>query len=143
MGIFLLILQLFLFLLLFLFSNFLNVFTFLHLLFFLVTGIVFVGLGAVSIGRRSYSPLPTPRKSNVLSQRGIYRYVRHPMYAGLLFAGLAFWLSRPTLLTSSIYLLFFVISNLKAGLEEKLMAEKHPKYEKYKQRSKRYLPFFY
>lgn len=51
----------------------------------LTCGLVFIGYALVSLGR-NLSPLPAPRARHRLVTSGMYGYVRHPMYGGLLLA---------------------------------------------------------
>lgn len=143
MGVLLLFLQFFLFFVLLLFSNLYNTLTYPHLLFLVVLGIAVAALGVFTIGRDSYSPFPIPRKNNKFTRKGIYGFIRHPMYAGLFLVGLAFLLSRVTALTVIIYFLFLVVSDLKTNLEEKLLSKKHPVYKRYKTEVGKYLPFLF
>ena len=53
-------------------------------IFALLAGIALAAAGVGSIGVRSLSPFPVPRRSNQLSERGAYALVRHPMYGGLI-----------------------------------------------------------
>lgn len=143
MGTFLLFAQIGLFLLLFLFNNLFKLFSISYLIVLLVLGLVIGISGYLNIGFSSYSPLPKLRKYNILSKRGVYKYVRHPIYTGLMLVGLAFLLSRFTLLPTVFYFLLVWVTNSKADLEEKLITEKHPKYRKYKRQVRKYIPFVF
>lgn len=143
MGFVLLAAQVVLFVFLFLISNLIALFTIPHLLFFFITGLVIAGLGYLTIGWASYFPLPKPRKNNVLSRKGIYKYIRHPIYAGLMLVGFSFLLSRFTLLPTIFFALFVFATDTKANIEEQLMVKKHPKYKKYKVKVKKYIPFIF
>lgn len=114
----------------------------------LLIGIVGVGMSllivsALNLGRRSYSASTRPRTSNVLVRRGLYRYLRHPIYTGVLIVSLAFFLSRPTLVVGIAYLLLALITNVRAGIEEKMLEERYPEYAEYRRGTKRYVPFVY
>lgn len=86
----------------------------------------------LQLRRRPYEPLPfgTPV---------LYRYVRHPLYVGLL---LAFW-SAPTMtlahlvfaITTTIYILIAI------QLEEHDLVAEHPEYARYKKRVPMLVPF--
>ncbi len=53
-------------------------------------GLTFAIVGAFTLGSKSYSSLTRPRETNVFTQEGLYRYIRHPIYLGMLTAGLVF-----------------------------------------------------
>ena len=143
MGVVLFALQIILFLVLFLLSNLYSLLSVPILLLLLFLGFTIGGMGVAHIGRASYSPFPKPTKKNILSRRGIYKHIRHPMYAGLMLVGLALLLSRFTPLALVFFLLFAVTTFTKAKLEEKLMEQLHPKYRNYKRQVKMFIPYLY
>jgi protein-S-isoprenylcysteine O-methyltransferase Ste14 len=104
-------------------------------------GLALVITSAIQLGPRSYSSSTRPRASNVLVRRGIYRFLRHPIYSGMLIIGLAIFLSRLTLIVGNAFLLLVLITNVRAGLEEKMLEERYPEYTEYKKRTKRYIPY--
>lgn len=89
------------------------------------------------------SPLPAPRKSHRLIVSGMYSYVRHPMYGGLIMAclGLAA-ISRNECRVALSFLLWWVLEN-KVTFEEKALGEAYPEYEAYKNKVKKFFPYIY
>lgn len=75
---------------------------------------------------------PTPKEKGVLIQHGPYRWVRHPIYTGVLgFAlGWALWsgLWHRLVITLLLLALFY----FKARYEERLLSSKYPEYTAYK-----------
>lgn len=61
----------------------------------LVAGVV-IGLLGIAGLHRSLSIFPTPNKKTVLITSGIYNYIRHPMYTGLILIGLSFTICQPS-----------------------------------------------
>lgn len=108
----------------------------------ITAGAVFILYGLVSLGR-NLSPLPLPRKKHSLVMEGIYGYVRHPMYGGLLLGslGLAI-LTRNESRLALVAVLWFVLEN-KVALEEKALGERYPQYDEYKKKVKKFFPYFY
>ncbi len=106
-------------------------------------GIVLLLVSRMMLGSRSYSPLSRPRKSSVFRERGIYRYIRHPIYLSLITLGLALLLASPTVPVTITYALVLLITNIRADLEEGLLEEKYPEYREYKARTKRYIPLVF
>jgi protein-S-isoprenylcysteine O-methyltransferase Ste14 len=104
-------------------------------------GIALMIISALQLGPRSYSSSTQPRASNVLVRSEIYRYLRHPIYTGLLTVSLAIFLSRPTLVVGTGYLLLTLVMNVRAGIEEKMLEHRYPEYSEYRSRTKRYFPF--
>ena len=116
------------------------VFTVLYLQVTAGIGISIVIFSVIQLGSRSYSPSTRPSTSNVFVQRGIYRYVRHPLYSGLLIVGLAFFLSQPTLIGGSAFLVLVLVTNVRASLEEEMLEDRHSDYAEYTARTKRFIP---
>jgi protein-S-isoprenylcysteine O-methyltransferase Ste14 len=143
MGESLLFAQIGLLIFLFFFSNLFDLFSNAYLILIFFLGLVTIISGYLSIGFASYSPFVKLRRHNALSRRGAYKYVRHPIYTGLMLIGLAFLLSRFTLLVTVLYVLFVWATNTKANLEEQLLTKRHPKYKNYKRQVKKYIPFVF
>jgi protein-S-isoprenylcysteine O-methyltransferase Ste14 len=103
-----------------------------------ITGLVVAAAGAAlsvwSLMQHgwSVSPFPRPVDGAHLVESGPYRYVRHPMYSGIVMftlgVGLAY--ANPVvLLTSFTFLVFFMA---KTGREEEMLVEKVPGYRSYR-----------
>ena len=113
-------------------------------IFALLAGIALAAAGGGSIGVRSLSPFPVPRRSNQLSERGAYALVRHPMYGGLILfsAGAAAASASPGRAAAALAL-FLILEN-KILLEEKGMRRKHgASYEAYAARTRKAIPFLW
>lgn len=107
-------------------------------------GIVAVGLAQVMAAFYALgwnvTPMPNPRKDRALVTTGIFRYVRHPIYGGLLLmiagtslARFSFW----GLLLCVPLVIFFL---LKSFYEEQKLQKKFPHYGGYMATTKRFVP---
>lgn len=79
-----------------------------------------------------------------LMQRGPYRYVRHPIYSGLLLMvlGAAIFYGRAIFFVA--FAVSFITSRLRAREEEKLLTRHFPEeYPNYKARVKAFIPFVF
>ena len=87
----------------------------------------------VTMGR-SLSPFPVPPREAELVERGPYRLLRHPIYAGgfLFFLGLSLVFSAYGLVPTAILGLFWIA---KARLEERHLVERFPEYADYRGRT--------
>ena len=112
-----------------------------YLLLVLLTGFSVSLWALVSLGWASYSPLPKPKKKGTFRKKGAYKFVRHPFYLGTFIVGLALLLSRPVPPAILFFLAFVLLTDIKANLEEKLLANKYQKYQKYKEKTAKYIPF--
>jgi protein-S-isoprenylcysteine O-methyltransferase Ste14 len=95
-----------------------------------VCGAVLFALGVQGLGN-AFTPFPLPREHGGLRREGIYRYVRHPVYGGVLVFALGFSLWRsplalvPTALLAGLF-------ELKSRREELWLAERYPEYQNYR-----------
>ncbi len=81
---------------------------------------------------RNLSPFPRPKNNSNLVTKGIYRFIRHPMYYSVIFISLGVFLIK-----LSIYHLFLSISlslviKFKIALEEQYLKNKFKNYFLYK-----------
>jgi protein-S-isoprenylcysteine O-methyltransferase Ste14 len=109
---------------------------------FAIIGLV-ISLLAVLQLNKNLSPFPTPKKNAVLLENGLYKFVRHPIYSGLLllFYGYGIYVdSIYKLLISSLLLVLFYF---KTYYEERLLEKKFSVYSKYKQKVNRFFPKIY
>ncbi|OZA13381.1 MAG: hypothetical protein B7Y05_09890 [Polynucleobacter sp. 24-46-87] len=99
-------------------------------------------IAAMNLGK-NLTPLPCPKDNAQLVQSGLYRYVRHPIYFGVLLAALAWLLIYPCtyILLYSIGLL--ILFDIKARREEVWLVERFPAYQDYQTRVKKLLPGIY
>lgn len=74
--------------------------------------------------------------------RGVYRYVRHPIYVGDLLLLFGLELALNSWLVVGVFILAPVVL-LKAINEERMLIEELPGYSAYRDRSKRFIPFVY
>lgn len=89
---------------------------------------------------RKLTPLPKPNPELGLLTKGVYAFIRHPIYAGLiaLVLGLALLWQKPWgLVGAGVLTLFF---NLKARAEERYLRQHYPEYADYQRRTGRFLP---
>ncbi|WIA28522.1 hypothetical protein OEZ86_011065 [Tetradesmus obliquus] len=110
----------------------------------ITSGVVFMLYGIMSLGR-FISPLAAPRKSHELITTGMYNYVRHPMYGGLLMAafGLAVITRSETRLAMAA--LLWVVLEKKVTIEERMLLERYGQvYQDFKAKvTKKFFPFVY
>jgi Phospholipid methyltransferase len=92
-------------------------------------------MGVLSLGS-SFTPLPRPRARTHLRQSGIFRFVRHPVYGGVILIALGWSLAEAPLglLATALLALLF---DLKARREEAWLSERFPEYAAYRARTPR------
>ena len=84
----------------------------------------------------------TLKEGHELIERGPYRFVRHPIYTGILTMFFATALALGHLAGFAATLLMFASFWIKLRDEEKLMLQQFPgQYAAYRQRTRRIIPF--
>jgi len=107
-----------------------------------LVALAFGGLGSRAL--RSYiTPLPYPVDHSQLVTSGVYAIVRHPLYSALLFAALGWICYTLSLSHLALLVVAFLFFDYKAGKEEGWLIERHPEYQAYAARVKKFVPFIY
>lgn len=111
-------------------------------------GLFFLGIiiGLIAIWNMRVSKLrtnPEVAKGSVLVIDGIYKYIRHPMYLGLILISLALVIDYLTFFR--IILFDFLVLNqlFKINYEEKILEKYFSEYKSYKKDTKKLIPFIY
>ena len=95
----------------------------------------------LSLGGKNFTIMPGPRSGNTLSQAGIYRFLRHPMYTAVLLCGLAVTVGAPSVWRLIALPVCAVVLFLKIRYEERLLTVRHPDYTQRMKGVARLLPF--
>jgi protein-S-isoprenylcysteine O-methyltransferase Ste14 len=108
---------------------------------FCVIGLAFAVWARVTLGR-NWSGVVTLKEGHELVERGPYRFVRHPIYTGIVTMFFATALALGHLSGFVGTLLMFASFWIKLRDEEKLMLQQFPeRYADYRRRAKRIIPF--
>jgi len=99
-------------------------------------------IAVINLGK-NLTPLPCPKDDAVLIQTGLYRYVRHPIYFGVLLAALAWLLIFPGLYILAYSICLFALFDIKARREEAWLVERFPAYRDYQAKVKKLIPGIY
>ena len=107
--------------------------------------LIAAGLALVTAGRwalkESFTVLPRPHGRAAFRSGGIYRYVRHPMYGGLLLLmpGIALIRSWVVFIPIAALALIFTLKSMR---EEDWLTERYPEYAEYRRATRRrFIPF--
>ncbi|HEX5332936.1 MAG TPA: isoprenylcysteine carboxylmethyltransferase family protein [Cellulomonas sp.] len=103
-----------------------------------------VGLGIVLVGGtalgRGLTATPLPNEHAQLRTTGLYRFVRHPIYSGLLLASAAFTLGTGSVTRLVVLVLLVLLLTMKARWEEVRLARRFDGYAAYAARTPRFVP---
>jgi len=92
--------------------------------------------------RASGKPTDALEATTHLVQTGIYRYIRHPLYASLLFLSWGIFLKQPTLLEGCLTVIAaaFLLATGRAD-ESECMTKFGQEYSSYMKKTKMFIPF--
>lgn len=114
-----------------------------------VAGLILGGLGGllvlaglVSLGD-NLTAVPRPKEKAQMVEHGAYRWVRHPIYSGIILGALGLGLLRGGWLSLLYVLILFIFFDVKSRREEKWLREKYIGYAAYQQRVHKLIPFLY
>ena len=108
-------------------------------LIFSIAGII-ISLASIFALKKSLSAFPTPKQNAKLIQAGLYKYIRHPIYTGILFFTLGYSIYSENTFRLLIFLALLILFRFKAGYEEKLLQTKFSNYSTYKKSTGMFLP---
>lgn len=93
--------------------------------------------------RAGLSPFPRPVAGAPLIESGAYRFIRHPIYSGLVVAAIGWGITTGSILALMTSAMLFLLFAGKSRREEVWLAAVHPEYRAYQQRTRRLIPWIY
>ena len=106
----------------------------------IVVGLAGALMASVALGR-ALTATPVPNGRGELRTAGLYRYVRHPIYTGVLAVVVGITLGTRQWTGLALGLVTVVFFALKARWEEARLAEAFPEYADYAAATPRFVPF--
>lgn len=104
-----------------------------------IGGVALVVIAALRLGP-ALTPTPVPTVDGALTTEGLYRFVRHPIYSGVLTAVIGVTIRSGSLLVLLVGIVTVVFFNAKARWEEARLTERYPDYPAYAAATPRFLP---
>jgi len=99
-------------------------------------------IAAFHLGK-NLTPLPKPKDNAELVQTGLYRWVRHPIYFGVIVLALGWGLIQQTTLVWIYVLVLMIFFDIKSHKEEKWLCERFSEYPEYQGRVRKLVPWIY
>ena len=106
---------------------------------FAFIGILLIIISIIQL-RHSISPFPAPLKNASLITSGLFHYIRHPIYSGIILLFLSIGVYYGSVYKILIFILILGVLCLKSVHEEKLLQERFPEYQLYKNKTGRFFP---
>ena len=105
-------------------------------------GVLIAIVAAIQL-KRNLTPLPMPVEHGELIQTGLYAYVRHPIYLGVILMALAWFLHTQAVLTLVEFIAVMIFFEVKSRQEEYWMGQVYPEYAGYQRRTAKLVPRVY
>jgi protein-S-isoprenylcysteine O-methyltransferase Ste14 len=102
-------------------------------------GLIILALSIFKLGG-SLTASPIPKNDSVLKTDGLYKWMRHPIYSGLIATGLGLAIESESLLNILVALALIALLTYKAKWEESFLLERYPEYRKYMSKTGRFVP---
>jgi protein-S-isoprenylcysteine O-methyltransferase Ste14 len=102
-------------------------------------GFVILALSALALGK-SLTAHPMPSKNAVLVTDGLYRFVKHPIYSGLILLSFGLTIAGGFFPHTIFFVALVLLLNYKASFEEKLLASTYAGYAEYSKKTGRFIP---
>lgn len=102
-------------------------------------GLILIGLAALGLGS-ALTPTPVPTKRGSLNTGGLYRFVRHPIYTGVLAVVAAMTIRSGSWLHLAIAAVTVVFFDQKAAWEETRLRASYPGYARYAAATPKFVP---
>ena len=102
-------------------------------------GLVILALSIFKLGG-SLTASPIPKNDSELKTDGLYKWMRHPIYSGLIATGLGLAIESESLLNLLVAVALIVLLNYKAKWEESFLLARYPEYRTYMSKTGRFVP---
>jgi len=110
------------------------------------SGLILSGLGVI-IGvlallqlNKNLSPFPSPKTNSELIQTGLYKFIRHPIYTGILLMFFGYGIYQGSSYKIGITVVLNLLFYFKSSYEESKLQAKYQGYSGYKKTTGRFLP---
>jgi protein-S-isoprenylcysteine O-methyltransferase Ste14 len=102
-------------------------------------GFVILAFSALALGK-SLTAHPMPSKNAVLVTDGLYKFVKHPIYSGLILLAFGLTIAGGFFPHTLFFIALLLLLNYKASFEEKLLTATFPGYPEYSKKTGRFIP---
>jgi protein-S-isoprenylcysteine O-methyltransferase Ste14 len=107
-----------------------------------ILGTVIALMAAINLGK-NLTPLPRPKENTVLIQVGLYRFVRHPIYFGVIMLSIGWGLIQQSILVWLYIVIIAIFFDIKSRKEEQWLVERFSTYAEYQGRVRKLIPWVY
>ena len=99
-----------------------------------MAGVLLIAFAFLSL-RGAIQIAPEPKGGAQLVETGVYKYLRHPIYTGIIFCVIGLFLRQPSIAVAFATAIVIIFLFFKARFEEKLLLAVYPDYAAYRSRT--------
>jgi protein-S-isoprenylcysteine O-methyltransferase Ste14 len=107
-----------------------------------ILGTAIALMAAFNLGK-NLTPLPRPKDNAELIQGGLYGFVRHPIYFGVIVLSIGWGLTQQSTLVWLYVVTIALFFDIKSRKEEQWLVERFSAYADYQGRVRKLIPWFY
>lgn len=107
----------------------------------MLTGAVILVWAIIEL-RNNLSIFPSPKEDAILVTSGIYKSIRHPIYAGVILLAIGYSIFLRDFDKMIIALIIMVFFELKTAYEERKLIKRFDNYETYRGSTGKFLPLY-
>lgn len=107
---------------------------------FSILGFLIIILALTQLDK-NLTPFPTPKQNCTLINTGLYQYIRHPIYTGIIICTIGFGVYNQNVWRIIIGVVLWILFYFKSIYEEKMLIKKFRQYVDYKKNTGRFFPF--
>ncbi|HZJ37504.1 MAG TPA: isoprenylcysteine carboxylmethyltransferase family protein [Gillisia sp.] len=104
---------------------------------FIAAGILIIAISMLQLNK-NLSPFPSPKENSELIITGLYKWIRHPIYSGILLLAFSFALYQNSGFKIVMSFFMLILFYFKTSYEEKQLSLKFPEYKNYKNTAGRF-----
>jgi len=103
-----------------------------------ITGLLVIIIAILQLNK-NLSPFPTPKSDSELIRTGLYKYIRHPIYTGILLMTFGYGFYTTSAFKIIISSLLLILFYFKSSYEEERLQNVFSEYKHYKKSTRRFL----
>lgn len=101
---------------------------------FALIGVIIFLLALLQL-KSNLTPFPTPKVQGSLIQSGIYNYIRHPIYSGIIIFTLSYGVFSQSTWRIGVGLALWILFYFKSEYEEGLLNGRYKEYVAYREKN--------
>lgn len=105
-----------------------------------IIGLLVIAIAMLQLNK-NLTPFPTPKENGTLIKNGLYKFVRHPIYSGIILVAIGFGLYSGSVWKISIGFVLWVLFYFKSIYEEGMLSKHFADYKAYQKTTSRFFPF--